>query len=70
MSDRGTMGRELQRVRVARGLSVEAAAASAKLTPEVWEALEAERAAVYVLTPQMYAAAAQGLGVKWTLVYG
>ena len=68
MNAHRSLGSELIRVRLAQGLTVEAAAQRAKVHLEAWEALEAERAGVYALTPHAYAAAARSLGVKWVLV--
>jgi hypothetical protein len=64
----GTFGAALERARTSQGLSVEAAAAKAKLTPEQWRALEIEHSATFTFAPSGYAAAAQAHGMKWTLV--
>jgi|GEM_PF-2118980 cytoskeletal protein RodZ len=69
MNERRPFGGQLQRVRVDQGLSVEAAAAKARVTPEQWRALETEDANVYAFTPRAYAAAARTLGMTWTLIY-
>jgi hypothetical protein len=70
VSDGRTLGPELQRVRLRKGLSVETAATKAQIPPEVWEALETEDHARYVIGPHAYAAAARALGMTWALVVG
>lgn len=65
-----TLGKELERARRAAGMSIEDAAAKADLPVELWEALEEERATRFVLSPQIYAAAARALRRQWALVSG
>ena len=69
MKERRSLGGQPQRMRVGQGISIESAAARAKMTPEQWQTLEAENATVYTLMPRNYADAAKALGLTWTLVY-
>ena len=61
MMEARTLGRELQRVRTKKGLSIEGAAAIAQIAPDVWAALEAERSDVFLVSPTAYATAARAL---------
>lgn len=65
-----TLGNELERSRTSLGMSVEDAAAKCGCSAEVWRALEAEDAAHFALTPNLYASAARALRRRWVLTSG
>lgn len=61
-------GAEIRRARERAGMSVEAAAAIAGLSPAVWRALEDGASRDFVLGPTAYVQAAAALKMRWTLV--